>query len=181
MAVLSGIMRVLTWLVYIAIAAALLMSAPLIFGYQPVVVLSGSMEPAYPVGSILYYKSADFEEINEGDVITFAIGEGSYATHRVVEKDRDARSFITKGDNNPSNDVSPVEYDRVAGKALGFAIPYAGYFKEMAFHWYTIAIAFLIILAGTIVSPAKENKKTSSRESRGSREGKDDLTGADAA
>ena len=177
MAIISGIMRVLTWLVYIAIAAALLIAAPLIFEYKPVVVLSGSMEPAYPVGSILYYKSAGFEDINEGDAITFSIGEGSYATHRVVEKDEGARSFVTKGDNNPSNDANPVEYGRVAGKALGFALPYAGYFKEMAFHWQTILVAFLILLAGAIVSPAKEDKKTDARKGYG----KDGLQSADAA
>jgi len=74
MRLFAGIAKMLSWLVYAAIFAALAIAAPILFGYRPVAVLSGSMEPAYPVGSIIYYKAADFNEINAGDAVTFKIG-----------------------------------------------------------------------------------------------------------
>lgn len=159
MKVLSGIFRILSWAVYIVIIASLLVVSPIIVGYRPVVVLSGSMEPNYPVGSITYYKAADFTDISVGDAITFSIGEGSLATHRVVSKDEENQSFTTKGDNNPSEDNSPIPYSRVAGKTMSFAIPHAGYLTTYAQkNWYVIAI-FGVILLVDMLMPSQRNRK----------------------
>ena len=129
MKVISAVVRVLSWLVLTIVALTLLLIAPLVAGYHPVVVLSGSMMPNYPVGSVTYYKSAAYEDISVGDAITFRIGDGQeLATHRVTAKDDAAQSFTTKGDHNETEDANPVSYSQVAGKTTGLAVPYVGYF-----------------------------------------------------
>ena len=44
---------------------------PVAFGYMPYVVLSGSMEPVYPVGSLIYVAPVDANSLEPGDAITF--------------------------------------------------------------------------------------------------------------
>lgn len=57
-----------------------------VVGLTPLTVLSGSMEPTYHVGSLIYVKAVDYHELQVGDPITFVIDENlTYATHRIVE------------------------------------------------------------------------------------------------
>ena len=59
-----------------------------VIGLTPYTVLSGSMEPTYHVGSLIYVKEAEPSEIEVGDPITFVVNEELLvATHRVVEID----------------------------------------------------------------------------------------------
>ena len=132
------------------------MAAPILAGYRSVIVLSGSMEPAYPVGSIMYYKAVDFDSIAIGDAITFKIGESALATHRVVKKNEEEQSFVTKGDSNPSEDMEPVAYEAVVGRATDFAIPYAGYFAHYIQNVYIIVIMGVILLIGMLLIPDKK-------------------------
>ena len=71
MKILKNLFNILSWIVYIAIFCYILIVAPMVAGYKPVVVLSGSMEPTYHVGSVIYYKSTSFADIQEGDAVTF--------------------------------------------------------------------------------------------------------------
>ena len=75
----------------LAVAAlAFLLAGIRIVGFTPYAVLSGSMEPAFHVGSLIYVKSVDPEDIKVGDAITFRLsGEDTAATHRVIEIDRE--------------------------------------------------------------------------------------------
>lgn len=143
-------LNILSWPVYLCIAAYLLIAAPLLAGYRPVVVLSGSMEPAYHVASVIYYKAAPFDQISEGDPITYRAGEDSLVTHRVVEKQEITRQFITKGDANPTQDPNPVSYENVVGKALPFSIPYAGYFVDFGKKPAVIGAMAFILIAGML-------------------------------
>lgn len=148
MKILKLIMDLLTGVVYLCIAGYLAIAAPLLLGYHPVVVLSGSMEPTYHVGSVIYYKEAQFEEIEAGDPITFTSGDGGVmVTHRVVEKDEAARAFGTEGDANGSRDPGMVSYANVLGKASPFCIPYAGYYVSLGRQ-----PVFIITIAGVIVA-----------------------------
>ncbi len=63
---------------------------PPVFGYHIYTVLSGSMEPAIPVGSLSYIQETAPEDMKEKDVIAYYGGSDRTAiiTHRVVEKDR---------------------------------------------------------------------------------------------
>lgn len=47
MRLIKGFVNILTWIVYACIACYLLIATPMLAGYHPVVVLSGSMEPTY--------------------------------------------------------------------------------------------------------------------------------------
>ena len=154
------ILRVLNRIVYVVLIISIAAVAPILFGFRPMVVLSPSMEPAYPVGSLIYYKSAEFGEIQTGDAITFEIGGGNLATHRIVEVNAATQEFVTKGDNNPSNDPNPVSYARVEGKTTPFAVPYLGYFAKTLQNWYVIAVMAVILLLGIFFVPGKKKDKT---------------------
>lgn len=156
MKVLLGILKTLSCLVYIIIFIALAIASPLLFGYKPVVVLSGSMLPDYPVGSVTYYKQVDFDEIEVGDVITFDLGEDSLATHRVIEINEATQEFTTKGDNNETNDSSPVSYTEVQGETVNLVIPYAGYFICYVQNWYVIAVCAVILILDLIFTKEKK-------------------------
>lgn len=59
-----------------------------VVGLTPYTVLSGSMEPTYHVGSLIYVKEVEPSEVEVGDPITFVVNEDLLvATHRVVEID----------------------------------------------------------------------------------------------
>ena len=58
MKIFKKVVSYLSILCYVVIIALVLILAPMVVGYKPVVVLSGSMEPTYPVGSLIYYKAA---------------------------------------------------------------------------------------------------------------------------
>lgn len=159
------IANILTAIVYICIIGFLAIAAPLVMGYHPVVVLSGSMEPTYHVGSVIYYKATPFEQINVGDPITFVGGEGgAMVTHRVVEKDESARAFGTQGDANDGRDPGMVPYSNVIGKAAKISIPYGGYFVNYGKQPFVIAIMVLILLAGTAVDHMVEDSKKEKAE-----------------
>lgn len=117
-------------LVGLVIMAVLLVGIKL-FGLQIYTVLSGSMEPTYHTGSLLYVKETDPKQLEVGDIITFKINENLTATHRIIElvaddKNADIIRFKTKGDANDTADGSLVESDNVVGKPI-FFIPYLGY------------------------------------------------------
>lgn len=110
--------------IMIVIAAVLLV--PYAFGYQTLAVLSGSMEPAYPVGSVVFVKKLAPQEVHVGDAITFQLNENTVATHRVVKIDTEKHQFITKGDANNTED-GPTDFNNLVGRAATTAIPYLGY------------------------------------------------------
>ena len=128
-----------------AIVIYLAVAAPVIMGFHPVVVLSGSMEPAIPVGSLIYYHSCRFEALKTGDVVTFKSGD-SLVTHRITAVNGISRTVNTKGDNNPSEDPNPVAENEIAGRTAEFAIPYAGYFVINGKKPAAIAIMAVILL-----------------------------------
>lgn len=162
MKTLKKISTVLTWVVYACIICYLLIASPMVAGYRPVVVLSGSMEPTYHVGSVIYYKEAPFADINVGDAITFKAGENSMVTHRVTAKSEMSGTFTTKGDANETEDPNPVNYSDVIGKVLKFSIPFAGFFVSYSKNFAVIAVMAGIILLNILLDslfPDKEKGK----------------------
>lgn len=145
MKILNYAFKLLSYIVIAAIVVYVTIAAPIILGYRPVVVLSGSMEPTYPVGSIIYYHKCDFEKLSVGDAITFQ-AEGSLVTHRITTVNGLSRTVVTKGDNNLSEDPVPVEENEIVGKATSFAIPYAGYFVTYGKKPIAIAVMAAILL-----------------------------------
>ena len=120
-----------TALVAIVVVLALLLVGARLIGLQVFTVLSGSMEPTYHVGSLIYVKDVDPYELESGDVITFMLDEDTVATHRIVEvvpdeNDTTVVRFKTKGDANAAEDGSLVHYKNVIGSPV-FTIPQLGY------------------------------------------------------
>ena len=103
-----------------------LLLIPKFIGYDTFAVVSGSMEPNIPVGSIVYVHQQEFNDISVGDVISFKISSTEMVTHRVTKIDQQNQTFHTKGDANDTEDGQPVEYDNVIGM-VAFSIPYLGY------------------------------------------------------
>ena len=117
-------------LVALVVLLAALLAGARLFGLQVFTILSGSMEPNYPVGSLIYVKSVDPAQVQEGDVITFLLSDSLTATHRVVEivdEGDGALRFRTKGDANDAEDASLVHQNNLLGEPVA-CIPYLGYF-----------------------------------------------------
>lgn len=109
-------------IVIVAVALVVLHFA----GIQFFTVESGSMEPAYPVNSLVFVKETPPDEIEEGDVITYVMNaHGTLVTHRVAMVDRAEETFITKGDANSAQDPNPVLWGNVVGKVV-FSLPKVG-------------------------------------------------------
>ena len=128
-------------LMVFVIAACLSLVIPKIAGYDAYVVVSGSMEPSIPVGSIVYSKPTEPETLVEGEVIVFKVparGE-TPITHRVVINDPLTRTITTKGDANENMDANPVPYDNVVGKVVRY-VPRVGFTVAM----FTSAIGKLV-------------------------------------
>merc|ERR1712002_14053 len=101
-----------------------------------VVVLSGSMEPAFYRGDLLFLTDDKSQPIRAGEIVVFKIeGREIPIVHRVIkvhEKDDGYIKFLTKGDNNNADDrglYAPgqmwLEKKDVVGRANGF-LPYIG-------------------------------------------------------
>ena len=110
-------------LLVIVLVIAAVLYIPRLMGLKTYKVLSGSMEPEYHVGSVVYVEKSSIDDIEVGDVITFYINDNTVVTHRVVDKDNDTESFHTKGD---AEDGGSVAYDKVVGKVV-LNVPYLGY------------------------------------------------------
>ena len=122
---------VTTILVAVVVMAAVMLVGARLIGLQVFTVLSGSMEPTYHTGSLIYVKDADSFTLEAGDVITFMLDENTVATHRITEvvpdeNDTSVVRFRTKGDANDAEDGSLVHYKNVIGTPV-FTIPYMGY------------------------------------------------------
>lgn len=120
-----------TILVSVVVVFAILLVGVRVIGLKPYVVLSGSMEPTYHVGSLIYVKNVDPHKLESGDVITFMLDEDTVATHRIVEvvpddTDPSVVRFRTKGDANDAEDGALVHYRNVIGSPI-FTIPKLGY------------------------------------------------------
>ena len=118
-------------LVTLCVLLAVLLVGARLVGLQVFTVLSGSMEPTYHVGSVIYVKSVDYTTLEAGDPITFMMDEKTVATHRIIEvipddEDPSVLRYRTQGDANEAPDGSLVHYKNVIGTPV-FTIPYLGY------------------------------------------------------
>ena len=116
-----------TILLIILILGCIPLTVPRAMGYELYTVITGSMEPNVPVGSLVFVKDVDPVEVQEKDIIAFYGGKDSNAiiTHRVVENRVFIGDFITKGDANSDNDMNPVDYEELIGR-VELSVPYVG-------------------------------------------------------
>ncbi len=169
-------------LVALVVLLALLLVGARVVGLQVFVVLSGSMEPTYRTGSLIYVKKVDPYTIQEGQPITFMMNETTVATHRVVgivpdEEDPTVIRFRTKGDANDAEDGGLVHYKNVIGRPV-FSIPYLGYVADYIQHppgrYVALsagAVLLLLVFLPDVFSEDPDKKKKAEAEDGERREG----------
>lgn len=118
-------------IVLLVAALAIALVGVRLVGFDVFTVLSGSMEPTYQTGSLIYVKEVDYRTLKAGDVITFLLDEDTVATHRIVEvmvdeQDPETIRYMTKGDANEHPDGASVHCRNIIGSPV-FTIPYLGY------------------------------------------------------
>ena len=171
---LAVIWSVFTWLI---VAAAVLLAVGLVgvrlAGIQVFTVLSGSMEPAYKTGSVIYVKKADYTALRPGDVITFMADEKTVVTHRIVEVVPDADDpavlrFATKGDANAQPDANLVHYKNIIGTPV-FTVPGLGYVVNYIQNppgtYVAIAAGVIILLLVFLPDMFDDSRKKAPKES----------------
>lgn len=122
---LSAFCHIIGTIILVAVIAACVpIAAPRFLGFQAYNIISGSMEPELPTGSLVYVKATAPEDISAGDVIAFT-ADGSVVVHRTVENHVVEGEIITKGDANEEPDMAPVAYQSVLGRVERH-IPYLG-------------------------------------------------------
>lgn len=116
--------------VVLFVLCAIFLMGSRVMGYQVFNVISGSMEPKYSVGDLIYVKKVDVKDIKVGTPITFVLNEDLVvATHRVIKVDMENKHFYTKGDANDTADQTPVHFNNVIGVPV-FSIPLLGYVSD---------------------------------------------------
>lgn len=148
--IVTKICNLLTALILVCVIGIVgILLIPRFMGYETFAVLSGSMEPYYHVGSIVFVdKGAAPEEVEVGDPITFTKTDNLVATHRVVEIDKEKQEFVTKGDANEDIDASPVAFSQMVGAAK-LSIPWLGYislYMKTKKGMFGIAAVFIVII-----------------------------------
>jgi len=152
---------VTTVLVALVVVFAVFLMGSRLVGLQVFNVISGSMEPTYSVGDLLYVKTVDPDGVKIGDPITFVLNEDLVvATHRVVGIDGEKRQFTTKGDANETEDAAPVHFNNLIGVPV-FAIPLLGYVSAyiQSPPGMYVAIGFGALLLAAVFLPDMLTKK----------------------
>ena len=126
MKAIKKIVHLLANISYILILIYLIVDFPSFIGYKPLIVLSGSMEPTYKIGTVIYYKQVPKEELKVGDIITFEIEKNELVSHRIYQVTDDY--VVTKGDANNSPDNLEITYDKIKGRDTKYMLPYVGYY-----------------------------------------------------
>ncbi|SFO16885.1 sortase B [Pseudobutyrivibrio sp. JW11] len=137
-------------LIGLIILACLPVAVPKLLGLQTYNVISGSMEPSISVGSIVYVKNAEFDELAEGDVIAFESG-ASVVTHRITSIDSQSKLITTKGDANDTEDFVPVAYVNVIGRVVAH-VPFLGYIASWLSEITGKVIAVMLLIIGLLLS-----------------------------
>ena len=104
---------------------------PAATGATPLTVLTNSMEPTYPAGTLVIVKAVDIDDIRIGDPVTYQIepGQPELVTHRVVAIAKTTAggiTYTTQGDNNDVADMNPVLPEQIKG-TVWYSIPWIGY------------------------------------------------------
>ncbi|CBT77104.1 conserved hypothetical membrane protein [Glutamicibacter arilaitensis Re117] len=128
-----GVIRIISWVTILSFTAALVVSVliPRLADATPYAVLTGSMQPHHPPGSLVVVRPVPESDIHEGDIITYQLesGKPTVVTHRVIHRSTNLEGqvlFTTQGDANSVADAKPVAHVQIKGK-LWYSVPYLGY------------------------------------------------------
>lgn len=122
---------------------------PDVFGYKPMIVLSGSMETSIHTGDLVFVKMVDTTTLKENDVIAFRNESDTVTTHRIVEivYENGKQYFKTKGDANNTEDMNLVEMKDVEGIYVGRLAGAGNFlmFLQKPIGLFTVLLVVLVI------------------------------------
>lgn len=147
-----------------------------IAGYSLFRVVTGSMEPTIPVGSLLISKQVEMDAVQVRDIICFRAQDsailGKMMTHRVVDVLNGADGsvmFETRGDANLASDGYLVTQTNFVGKVIWYTG--ANSVLSEVFSFFTNKVGFLacivfpcLLLAGLILKDCVKNIKNELQE-----------------
>jgi signal peptidase I len=145
-------------LLLVAGLAVVLIVVPKATGSTPLTVLTQSMDPTLPPGTLLVVRPTPVEDIRIGDVVTYQITSGQPAviSHRVVSvasSSDGSRTFTLKGDNNALADPAPVTAAQVRG-VVWYSLPDIGLVNQLvngSRSWLIPAIAGVLLAYGAVM------------------------------
>ncbi|MBA8991070.1 signal peptidase [Curtobacterium pusillum] len=167
-------------LVIVAGLAVVLIVVPKATGSTPLTVLTQSMDPTLPPGTLLVVRPTPVDAIRVGDVVTYQITSGQPAviSHRVVsiESSSDgSRTFTLKGDNNALADPAPVTAAQIRG-VVWYSLPDIGLVNQLvngSRTWLVPTIAGVLLAYGAvmvtigIVSAARRRRRSTADAAAG--------------
>ena len=166
--------QVIAWFVIAAVAAmlAICVVIPRLGGATPYTILTGSMRPELPPGTLVVVKPVDVEDIGVGNVVTYQLtsGEPTVVTHRVVAvgfTSDGSRVFTTQGDANNGPDPKKVIPAQIKGK-LWYAAPHLGRVSNLIDNAQRHAINGVVV--GGLLAYAAYMFVTSGRQRRSRKE-----------
>ncbi len=167
--VLCRIAGIFLIVMVLAFGAALVI--PQGMGYGTYNIMSGSMEPDIPIGSIIYVKPVEPSGIEPGEIIVYnrRVSDEEYdpvgfvVAHRVVSVSQMQSEFRTKGDANETEDINPVKFSEVLG-VVTFHLPFLGQFMaiyttlpgKICLIGVALCGALLNVLAGRLTDRRRE-------------------------
>lgn len=167
--------QAVAWFVIIGISAVLIVAVliPRLAGATPYSVMTGSMRPGMPPGTLVVVKPKPINEIQIGDVVTYQLrsGEPTVVTHRVVAlgiRADGAPLLQTQGDANNVPDAVPVREIQIKG-AEWYSVPYLGYVnraltgsqRQVAVY---VTAGALLLYAGWMFTSTMVDRRRKARE-----------------
>ena len=168
--------QVVAWLVILSVGTVIILSviAPRIGGGTPYTILTGSMRPSMPPGTLAVNRVVPIDEIGVGSVITYQLesGKPTVVTHRVVSTGFNGKGeqiFRTQGDANNAVDKTPVLPAQIQGR-LWYKVPYLGYVNTLITGkgrdiTMVAVVSFLLLYSAYMFSGAVRDRSRKSRES----------------
>ncbi len=160
--------QALAWLVILSVTAILVVAVliPRVAGATPYTILTGSMQPDLPAGTLVVVRPVDADDIGIGTVITYQLtsGKPTVITHRVVAQGFNTKGEVrlqTQGDANNTPDEAWVKPVQIKGEKW-YAVPYVGYVnnvltgKERQMAIYVVAALLLGYAAFTLTGSARD-------------------------
>lgn len=116
-----------------AVAVTILIVIPRATHGVALTVLTGSMTPQIPVGSVVIDRPVDTGTLKVGDIATYqkAPGVDEYITHRItaIHAETTPVTFTFKGDANRGADITPIPATAIRGQ-VWFHVPYLGTIRD---------------------------------------------------
>ena len=159
--VMRAMVRVCLVTVIITLIGAItvLMIIPRATHSNALTVLTGSMTPEIPVGSVVLVRPVDPHTLKVGDIATYQAepGEDAYITHRIVKINisEEPATFIFKGDANRGRDIKPVPAGAIRGE-VWFHVPYLGAIRDALHGKAGLSLLAMLVLGGYAISQLVE-------------------------